>query len=89
MVASRPKVFLSSADGDVGELLELPQGCQRTFRGSGGKVGFLSRCHSGIVTQLALEENILVLLVLQQGSSLSRWDVEELLELPQGCQAPF
>ena len=52
-------------------------------------MGFLSRCHSGIVTQLALEENILVLLVLQQGSSLSRWDVEELLELPQGCQGHF
>ena len=23
-----PSVFLSRADGDVGELLELPQGCQ-------------------------------------------------------------
>ena len=52
-------------------------------------MGFFSRCLSGIVPQLALEENILVLLVLQQGSSLSRWDVEELLELPQGCQGHF
>ena len=34
--------------------LELPQGCQGSFRGSGGKVGFLSRLHSGKVPQLAL-----------------------------------
>ena len=42
-----PSVFLSSGDGYVGEVLELHQGCQRTFRGVRGKVGFLSSRHSG------------------------------------------
>ena len=42
-----PSVFLSYADRDVGELLELPQGCQGTFQHLGEKVGFLSRSHSG------------------------------------------
>ena len=42
-----PSVFLSSEDGYVRELLELPQGCQGPFRGSRGKVGFLLSCHSG------------------------------------------
>ena len=46
-------MFLSSAEGDVRELLELPQGCQGTFRGSGGKVVFLSRHCSGKGPQLA------------------------------------
>ena len=41
-----PSCFLSSGDGYVGELLELHQVCQGAFRGSRGKVGFLSRCHS-------------------------------------------
>ena len=31
-------MFLLTVDGDVGELLQLPQGCQGPFRGSGGKV---------------------------------------------------
>ena len=39
-------MFLSSGDRYVGELLELPKGCQVPFRGSRGKVGFLSRCCS-------------------------------------------
>ena len=42
-----PSVFLSSGDAYVGELLELSQGCQGPFQGSRGKVGFLSRHHSG------------------------------------------
>ena len=46
-------MFLLRADGDVGELLELPQGCQGPFRNSGGNLGFLSRRHSGKVLQLA------------------------------------
>ena len=46
--------FLSSGDGYVGELLELPKGCQVPFRGSRGKVGFLSRCCSGKGPHLAL-----------------------------------
>ena len=39
-------MFLSSGDGYVGELLELPKGCQVAFQGSRGKVGFFSRCCS-------------------------------------------
>ena len=34
---------LSSGDGYLGELLELPQGCQGPIRGSREKVGFLSQ----------------------------------------------
>ena len=48
-----PSVFLSSADGHVRELLELSQGCQGPFWGSGGKVGFCLRCRSGKGPQLA------------------------------------
>ena len=36
-------MFLLSGDVYIGEFLELHQGCQGTFRGSRGKVGFLSR----------------------------------------------
>ena len=43
-----------SADGYVGELLELPQGCQVPFRCSRGKVGFLSRRRSRKGPHLAL-----------------------------------
>ena len=53
MVAG-PSVLLSSGDGYVGELLELPQGCQGPFRSSRGKVGFLLRCRSGKGPHLAL-----------------------------------
>lgn len=49
-------MFLSSADGDVGELLELPQRCQGPFQGSGGKVGFLSRHRSGERPQLVFRK---------------------------------
>ena len=49
-----PSVFLSSGDGHIGELLELHQGCQGPFRGSRGKVGFLSRGHSRKDPHLAL-----------------------------------
>ena len=47
-------MFLSSGDGYVGELPELHQGFQGPLRGSRGKVGFLSRRHSGKVPHLAL-----------------------------------
>ena len=47
-------MFLSSGDGYVGELLELHKGCQVPFRGSRGKVGFLSRCCSGKGAHLTL-----------------------------------
>ena len=46
--------FLLSGDGYVGELLELPKGCQESFRGSRGKVGFLSRLCSRKRPHLAL-----------------------------------
>ena len=49
-----PSLFLSCGDGYVGELLELPQGCQGPFGGSRGKVGFLSRCCSRKGPHLAL-----------------------------------
>ena len=39
-------MFLLSADGYVGELLDLPEECKAPFRSSRGKVGFLSRCCS-------------------------------------------
>ena len=53
-VAARPSVFLSSRDAYVRELLELHQKCQGHFRGSRGKVGFLSRRHSRKVPHQAL-----------------------------------
>ena len=49
-----PSVFLLSGDAYVGDLLKLPQGCQGPFRGSRGKVGFLSRCCSRKGPHLAL-----------------------------------
>ena len=52
-------------------------------------MGFLSRCHSGIVTQLTLEENIWFFLSCSGVPFQCRWDVEELVELPQECQGPF
>ena len=42
-----PTLFLSSGDGYVVELLELPQGCLVPIRDSKGKVGFLSRRLTG------------------------------------------
>ena len=47
-------VFLWSGDGYVGELRELPQGCQGPFRGFRGKEGFLSRSHRGKGHHIAL-----------------------------------
>ena len=47
-------MFLSSGDGYIGEILELPQGCQGTFCGSRGKEGFLSKRHIGKGPHLAL-----------------------------------
>ena len=47
-------MFLSSGDRYVGELLELQKECQGAFRGSIGKVGFLSRRYSGKGPHLTL-----------------------------------
>ena len=49
-----PSVFCSSGNGYVGQLLELPQGCQGPFRCSRENVGFLSRRHSGEGPHLTL-----------------------------------
>ena len=48
--------FLSSGDVYVEELLHLHQGCRGPFRGSRGKVGFLSRSCSGKEPHLTLRE---------------------------------
>ena len=53
-VVAGSSVFLSSGDGYVGELLELRQGFQGPFRGSRGKVGFLSKLDSRKGPHLAL-----------------------------------
>ena len=47
-------MFLLSRDGNVGELLELHQGCQGPFQATRGKVGFLSRHCSRKGPHLAL-----------------------------------
>ena len=39
-VVAEPSVFLSSADRDVRQLLELPQGCQVPFRAQEGRRDF-------------------------------------------------
>ena len=49
-----PSAFLSIRVRYFGELLELPQGCQGTFQGLRGKVGFLSRRRSRKGPHLAL-----------------------------------
>ena len=48
-------VFQWSGDSYVREHLEFPQGCQGLFRGSSGKVGFLSRRHRRKGAHLALK----------------------------------
>ena len=53
-VVAGNSLFPSSSDGDVGELIELLEWCSGPFRGSGGKVGFLSRHRSGKGPQLSL-----------------------------------
>ena len=47
-------LYLSSADGNVVELLELPQECQGSFQGLGGKVRFLLNHSRGKAPQLTL-----------------------------------
>ena len=51
-VVAGPSVFLSSGDGYVGNLLELPRGFQTPVRGSRVKVGFLWRHSSGKMPHL-------------------------------------
>ena len=83
-------VFLSSGDGYVGELLELHQGCQGPFRGSRGKVGFLSRSCSRKGPHLALREEspLLSRVVVGKLGFLSSYDgdLRDPLMLPQESQ---
>ena len=65
-VAAGSLVFLSSGDGYLGDLPELYQGCQVPFRVSRGNMVFLSRHCSGKGPHLALNENLVVFLELQQ-----------------------
>ena len=53
-VVAEPSVLFSSGDGYVGDILELPQGCEGPFQGPRVKVGFLSRRHSRKRPHLAL-----------------------------------
>ena len=92
-------VFLSSGDGYVGELLELPQGCQRPFRGSRGKVGFLSRHCSRKWPHLTLRGECPAFLELWQetwgpsrvtaGTSGTRSCCLRKVQFPASCEGPL
>ena len=84
---ARRSVFLSSGDGYVGELLELPQGFQGPFRVSRGKVGFLSRHRSRKGPHLGLrgDSPYFSRVVAGKLGFLSCYDgyIRDLLMLPQ------
>ena len=92
-------MFLSSGDGYVGELLELPQGCQRPFRGSRGKVGFLSRHCSRKWPHLTLRGECPAFLELWQetwgpsrvtaGTSGTRSCCLRKVQFPASCEGPL
>ena len=92
-------MFLSSGDGYVGELLELPQGCQRPFRGSRGKVGFLSRHRSRKWPHLTLRGESPAFLELRQetwgpsrvtmGTSGTRSCCLRKVQFPASCEGPL
>ena len=80
-------MLLSNGGGYVGEILELNQGCQGPFRGSRGKVGFLSRHHRGKGPHLAMRGESPAYSVVAAGkmvflSSYNR-DFRDPLVLPQ------
>ena len=83
-------MFYSSGDGYVGELLELHQGCQGPFRGSRGKVGFLSRHYSGKGPHHVLRGRSPVFSQVVAGNlrflSSCDGDLKDLLMLPQESQ---
>ena len=70
-------MFLSSADGDVGELLELPQGCQGPFKAQKGRWdssrdasaenGLLLRCGEHLLVFLELRQQLWVPLKVGHG----------------------
>ena len=74
-------MFLLRANGNVGELLELPQECQEAFRAKRGKVGFLSRRHSGKGPHLTLKGESPGISRVAAGNSVP-------LELCWGSQGP-
>ena len=86
-----PLVFLSIRDVYVGELLELPQGCQGPFPGSSVKVGFLLRRCSGKGPHLTLrvESPVFSLVVAGNLRFLSNYyrDLRDALLLPQESPA--
>ena len=92
-------MFLSSGDGYVRELLELPQGCQGPFRGSRGKVGFLLRCRSRKWPHLMLKEESPAFLKLQQetwgpsrvttGTSGTHSCCLRKVQSPASCEGPL
>ena len=80
-------MFLSSGDDYVGELLEWHQWCQGPFRGSRGKVGFLSRCRSGKGSHLMLRGESLGFSQVAAGNlgflSSCDWNLRDPLVWPQ------
>ena len=89
-VEAGSEVLLSSGGGYFGEILELNQGCQGPFRGSRGKVGFLSRHHRGKGPHLAMRGESPAFSIVAAGkmvflSSYDR-DFRYPLALPQESQ---
>ena len=80
-------MFLLSGDRYVGELLELHQGFQGPFRGSRGKLGFLSRQRSRKGSHLELRGESLGFFRVVAGNlgflSSYDWDFRDPLVLPQ------
>ena len=86
-VEAGSEVLLSSGGGYFGEILELNPGYQGPFRGSRGKVGFLSRHHRGKGPHLAMRGESPAFSVVAAGkmvflSSYDR-DFRDPLVLPQ------
>ena len=79
--------YSSSGDGNVGELFELPQGCQGPFRGSRGKMELISRPHSRKGPHLALKREYPGFPKVAAGNVGFHWsfdrDLKQPLMLPQ------
>ena len=79
-------LFLSSRDRYIRELLEFHQGCQGPFRGSRGKVGYLSRHRCGRKPHLTLRgKSGFTRVVAENLGFLSSYDreIRDPLVLPQ------
>ena len=83
-------MLYSSGGGYIGELIELHQECQVAFRGSRGKMGFLSRHHRGKGPHLALRGESPAFSVVAAGKmgflSSDNMALRDLLMLPQESQ---